>query len=259
MDSGELDVLVVKDLSRIGRHNAKILLFMEDIEDKGVKILLKSGNNDENLRGIETWYNELYVRDISKKTKDALRTKQKNGEVHVSHFGYMKDPADKTKCIIDEEAVVTVRLLFRLYAEGYGLNKIAKYMNEHHLETPAIRKETLYRYGWKKEWDFKHLWYGGTVKRILKNDVYIGTVRRGVTKRSKIRTNKMTKVAPEEQFVHEGLIPAIIDKAEFEAVNATFIKRVENGVKAGFAHFSGYQNGNQCSVKKRPLAWSFFD
>jgi len=232
VDSGDLDVLVVKDLSRIGRHNAKTLLFMEDIEDKGVKILLKSGNNDENLRGIETWYNELYVRDISRKTKDALRTKQKNGEVHVSHFGYMKDPADKNKCIIDEEAAETVRLLFRLYAEGNGLNKIAKYLNEHHVETPAVRKETLYGYGWKKEWDFKHLWYGGTVKRILKNDVYTGTVRRGTTKRTKIRTNKMIKVAPEEQFVHVGLIPAIIDKAEFEAVNATFIKRVENGVRA---------------------------
>ncbi|MDR3585614.1 MAG: recombinase family protein [Desulfosporosinus sp.] len=232
VDNGELDTLVVKDLSRIGRHNAKTLLFMEELEDKGVKILFKSGNNDENFRGLETWYNELYIRDISKKTKDALRTKQKNGEVHVSHFGYMKDPTDKNRCIIDEEAAETVRLLFRLYAEGNGLNKIAKYLNEHHVETPAVRKEILYGYGWKKEWDFKHLWYGGTVKRILKNDVYTGTVRRGVTKRTKIRTNKMTKVAPEEQFVHEGLIPAIIDKAEFESVNATFIKRVENGVRA---------------------------
>lgn len=232
VDSGELDVLVVKDLSRIGRHNAKTLLFMEDIEDKGVKVLLTSGNNDENFRGIQTWFNELYVKDISKKTKAALRTKQKNGEVNVTHFGYMKDRADKTKCIIDEEAAETVRLLFRLYAEGNGLNKIAKYMNEHHVETPAIRKENLYGYGWIKEWDFKHLWYGDTVKRILKDDVYIGTVRRGVTKRNKINGKKILRVAPEEQFVHEGLIPAIIDKTEFEAVNAMFIKRVKNGVRA---------------------------
>lgn len=232
VDRGELDVLVVKDLSRIGRHNAKTLLFMEDIEDKGVKIHLSSGNMDENFRGLQTWFNELYVKDISKKTKAALRTKQKNGEVNVAHFGYMKDPADKTKCIIDEEAAETVRLLFRLYAEGNGLNKIAKYMNEHHIETPAIRKATLYGYGWKKEWDYKHLWYSDTVKRILKDDVYIGTVRRGTTKRNKINSNKIVRVAPEDQFVHEGLIPFIIDKTEFEAVNAMFIKRVENGVRA---------------------------
>lgn len=57
---------------------------------------------DENLRGIQTWYNELYVRDISKKTKDALRTKQKNEEVHATHFGYMKDPDNRGKVIIDE-------------------------------------------------------------------------------------------------------------------------------------------------------------
>lgn len=232
IDDGYLEVLITKDLSRIGRYNAKTLMFMEELEDKDVKILFKSGDMGENFRGLQTWYNEQYVRDISKKTIDALTTKQKNGEVHVPHFGYMKDPTDKTKCIIDEEAAVTVRLLFRLYAEGNGLNKIAKYLNEHQVVTPAIRKEILSGYGWKKEWDFKHLWYGGTVKRILKNDVYIGTVRRGVTKRAKIRTNKMIKVAPEEQFVHEGLIPVIIDKTEFEAVNATFIKRVENGVRA---------------------------
>ena len=232
VDSGELDVLVVKDLSRIGRHNAHTLLFMEEVEGKGVKILFTSGNNDENFRGLQTWYNELYVKDISLKTKDALRTKQKNGEVNVSHFGYMKDPADRTKCVIDEEAAETVRLLFRLYAEGNGLQKIAKYMNEHHVETPAIRKKNLYGYGWKKEWDFKHLWYSDTVKRILKDDVYIGTVRRGTTKRNKINGKKIIRVAPEEQFVHEGLIPVIIDKTEFEAVNAMFIKRVENGVRA---------------------------
>jgi len=232
IDTGGLDILVAKDLSRIGRHNAKTLLFIEELEDKGVKILLKSGNMDENLRGIQTWYNELYVRDISKKTKDALRTKQKNGEVHVPHFGYMKDPADKNKCIIDEEAAETVRLLFRLYLEGNGLNKIAQYLNEHNIQTPAIRKETLYGYRGKKEWDFKHLWYAETVRRILKNDVYIGTVRRGVTKRPKIRSNKLLKVAPEEQFVHEGLILAIINKKDFDAANATFTKRVDNGVKA---------------------------
>ena len=231
VDSGELDVLVVKDLSRIGRHNAKTLLFMEELEDKGVKILLKSGNNDENFRGIETWFNELYIRDISRKTKDALRTKQKNGEVNVAHFGYMKDPADKGKCIIDEESAVTVRLIFRLYVEGNGLNKIAKYLNEHHVETPAIRKQALYGYGWIKEWDYKHLWFSDTVRRILKDDAYIGTVRRGTTKRNRIN-GKMIKVSPEEHLVCEGLIPVIIDKRDFEAVNAMFIKRVENGVKA---------------------------
>lgn len=232
IDNGELDVLVAKDLSRIGRHNAKTLLFVEELEDKGVKLLLKSGNMDENMRGIQTWYNELYVRDISRKTKDALRTKQKNGEIHAPHFGYLKDPNNKGKCIIDEEAAETVRLIFRLYLEGNGLQKIAKYLNELKAETPAIRKGTLYGYKWKADWKFKHLWYGETIRRILKDDVYIGTVRRGVIKRPKIRSNKLIKVPPEEQFVHEGLIPSIINRKEFDAANAMLMKRVENGVKA---------------------------
>ena len=138
-----------------GKH-----FYLEDLEDRRVKIHLSSGNMDENFRGLQTWFNELYVKDISKKTKAALRTKQKNGEINVTHFGYRKDPTNKTKCIIDEEAAETVRLLFRLYAEGNGLQKIAKYLNENHVETPAIRKEKLYGYRWIREWDFKHLWYG---------------------------------------------------------------------------------------------------
>ena len=152
----------------------------------------------------------------------------KNGEVHDPHFGYKKDPANKGKCSIDEVASETVKLIFCLYLEGNGLKKIAKYLNEHHVETPAIRKGSR----WKKGWDFKHLWYSDTVKRILMDDAYIGTVRRGTTKRNKINSNKIIRVAPEEQFVHEGLIPVIIDKTEFEAVNAMFIKRVANGVRA---------------------------
>ena len=233
IDNGLLDILVAKDLSRIGRHNAKTLLFIEEkLEDKGVKLKLQSGDMDENFRGLQTWFNELYVKDISKKTKDALRTKQKNGEVHATHFGYVKDPNNKGKVVIDEEAAQTVRLIFRLYLEGNGVNKIGKYLNEHKVQTPYSRKNELYGYRGKPDWDYKHLWYGESIGRILKDDVYIGTVRRGVTKRAKIRSSKLIMVAPEEQFVHEGLIPAIIDKTEFEAVNATFIKRVENGVKA---------------------------
>ena len=232
IDDGLLDILVAKDLSRIGRHNGKTLIFMEDLEDKGVKLKLQSGDMDENFRGLQTWFNELYVKDISKKTKDALRTKQRNGEVHATHFGYVKDKNNKGKVVIDEEAAQTVRLIFRLYLEGNGVNKIGKYLNEHKVQTPYSRKNELYGYRGKPDWDYKHLWYGESVGRILRDDVYIGTVRRGVTKRAKIRSNKLIMVEPEEQFVHEGLIPAIIDKAEFEAVNATFIKRVENGVKA---------------------------
>ena len=78
--------------------------------------------------------------------------------------------------------------------------------------------------------------------------MYIGTVRRGVTKRNKINGN-MIRVAPEEQIVHEGLIPAIIDKTEFEAVNAMFIKRVEKGVRAksnSIYKFTGLLKCGEC-------------
>lgn len=124
-----------------------------------------------------------------------------------------------------------MRLIFLIYLEDYGVNKIGKYLNEQNIKTPCTRKDELYGYREKPGWVYKHLWYGESVKRILKDDVYIGTVCQGVTMRPKIRSNKLLKVDPEEQFVHEGLIPAIISNADFDAVSATFTKRVENGVK----------------------------
>ncbi|WP_333861551.1 recombinase family protein [Clostridium sp.] len=232
IDEGKVDILLAKDLSRIGRHNAKTLLYIEHLEEKNVKLMLKSGYQDENLRGIETWYNEMYIRDLSRKTKEALRVKAKAGEVHITNFGYKKDPNNKVKCIIDEESAETVKIIFRLFIEGNGCTKIAKYLNGHKVTTPAIRKQELYGYGWKKEWTLKEVWTGGMVSRVLKNDAYIGTVRRGKTRRNKIRDKKIIEVPIEEQYVHKNMLPIIISKETFEAVQMIFQKRVTNGVKA---------------------------
>ena len=154
IENGKVDALIAKDLSRIGRHNAKVLLFIDYLDDKNVRLMLKTDNydsesDDDTMLGIKAWYNEMYLKDLSKKITANIRQKQKEGLVIVQHYGYMKDPADKNKLIIDEEVVGTIRLIFKMYLDGYGCNKISQYLNKHGYETPSVHKMKKFGFGWK--------------------------------------------------------------------------------------------------------------
>ncbi|GAB6088400.1 recombinase family protein [Alkaliphilus crotonatoxidans] len=91
-------IVIAKDSSRIGRHNAKTLLFFELLQEHGVRIILASDGYDsekdnDDVLGIKTWYNEMYVKDISRKIRDSIHSKQKNGGLIVKNiYGYEKCP-----------------------------------------------------------------------------------------------------------------------------------------------------------------------
>lgn len=236
IEDGQVEALFAKDLSRIGRHNAKVLLFLDYLDDKNVRLMLKSDNydsenDDDTMLGIKAWYNEMYLKDLSKKITANIRQKQKEGLVIVQHFGYMKDPEDKNKLIIDEEVADTIRLIFKMYIEGYGCNKIVHFLNENGYETPSMHKMRKFGFGWKPNWTQKDLWYATSVKRILRNDAYIGILRCGVTRVSKMKGKKV-KVPVEEQVVHHNYMPAIINEDDFYLVQALFDRRVEEKVRA---------------------------
>lgn len=236
IEQKQVDVLFVKDLSRIGRHNAKVLLFLDYLDDYNVRLMLKSDNydsssDDDTMLGIKAWYNEIYLKDLSKKITANIRQKQKEGLVVVENYGYIKDPNDKNKLIVDEEVADTIRLIFRLYLEGYGCNKIAHYLNERGYETPAVHKEKKQGFGWKPDWTQKDLWYASSIKRILRNDAYIGTLRCGVTRVKKMKGKKI-RVPEEEHYVHPDYMPPIIDKEDFMLVQQIFDKRVDEKVRA---------------------------
>lgn len=236
IENNKVDILIAKDLSRIGRHNAKTLLFLDYLDEHKVRLMLKNDNYDSNsdddsIIGIKTWYNEMYLKDLSKKIKTNIRQKQKEGLVIVPCYGYMKDPYNPKKFVIDEEVVDTIKLIFKLYIDGMGCTKIAHYLNEHHYETPSIHKMKKFGFGWKPDWTQKELWYSTSIKSIIRNDAYIGTLRCGVTKIAKMK-GKKERVPKEEQIVHEKFFPTIISKEDFELVGQLASSRYNNKVRA---------------------------
>ncbi|MDF2523825.1 MAG: site-specific recombinase, invertase Pin-like protein, partial [Clostridiales bacterium] len=131
LERGNIDIVIAKDLSRIGRHNAYTLLFLDKIKLLNKRLILpKEGSgydtseDESDLLGITTWYNEMYVKDISRKIKGSIRAKQKEGRMIIKEaFGYKRSQADKHKLEVDPEAAEIVRMIYKHYLSGIGYRK----------------------------------------------------------------------------------------------------------------------------------------
>ena len=99
----EIDTVYVKDFSRLGRHNAKVLLLLDEFQERGKHLIVIDDNYDsmdssDDTIGIKTWFNERYVKDTSKKIKRAIGARQKEGTLITRPpFGYRRNEKDKTK------------------------------------------------------------------------------------------------------------------------------------------------------------------
>lgn len=233
LKSANIDAVIAKDLSRIGRHNALTLLFIEQVKTFGKRLILvdegsggyDTSKDDDDIIGIKTWYNERYIKDISRKIRSSLSAKQKEGSLIIRpYFGY-KIAHDTKKLVEDEETSFIVKEIFKLYLEGAGYRKIAETLNDKGYVTPSMFiAEKLQDKGKAYKNIVAHLWSSVHIRRILKNDVYTGVLRLGKTKKPGIKT-KAVKVSPGEQFVFVGRHDPLIAKEDFELVQELMKKR----------------------------------
>lgn len=149
VDEGKIEVVLVKDLSRLGRHRTQTELFIDHLRQNHVKVIsvtegIDSFNkNDDLLIGFKQIFNDFYCKDISRKVKSGMRQKQKNaGLVLTLPLGYYLD-RNTNEVKIDEETAWIVREVFRLYVDGYGLTTIAKKMNADGIRSPKSMPITL--------------------------------------------------------------------------------------------------------------------
>ncbi|MDD4496322.1 MAG: recombinase family protein, partial [Eubacteriales bacterium] len=145
VQSGSVNLLLLKDLSRLGRNNAQTLLFLDYLEEYGVRVLTFDGrydsNRDNDTVGIETWVNERYIRDISRKIRTNMHFKIQRGEyLGTAPYGYVKSPNIKNRLCIDEQKAVVVREMFDLYVEGTGCSEIARHLNAKGYAAPSGRE-----------------------------------------------------------------------------------------------------------------------
>ncbi len=219
VDAGKVDAIIVKDLSRIGRHRTQTLMFIDYLRENNVRVLSATENidtfneNDDLIIGFKGLINDFYARDGSRRVRTGFRQKQKDGIIMIAPFGYFKDKNTR-QVVVVEEAAETVKLIFTLYVGGRGLKAIASLLNEEKRKTPALIQLELLNKRSPNSHDVitkKYLWNATMIKRILENEIYTGTLINHKSERSKInRTFKV--VAEEEQFRHEGYLTPIVTK-----------------------------------------------
>lgn len=238
---GKIDVVIAKDLSRIGRNNGKVLCLIEDLKKAGKNLILVSEmggvydvqNDRDDTIGITTWFNERYVKDISRKVRSNMLSKQKDGRLIMgNYYGYEKVFENGIpKLYVVEELRGAIELIFKLYVEqSLGRKKITDVLNsdKYNYPTPSVyyQRKHLER-GRIYKHKVQELWSTDMVKNILENDVYCGNLRVHKKQTISIR-GKAVKLPEEEHFIFENHHEAIISKEMFELAQELKVKRVKN-------------------------------
>ena len=257
VDADLIEAIIVKDLSRLGRHRTQTALFIDYLRENNVRVLSATENidtfneNDDLVIGFKGLINDFYARDNGRRVRTGYRQKQKEGIVTIPPFGYFKDKNTK-QVVIVEEAAETVRLIYSLYVSGSGMKSIARRLNAEKRKTPAQLQMELLR---KRQPNThnnirkKNIWDSTMVSRILRDESYIGTLICHKSERSKInKTFRFTE--PEEQFRHENFFPPIVSKDVWQEVQSLLAQRKEVNVRAGeerpILRYSGLLRCDDC-------------
>ena len=149
VEKKQIEAVVVKDLSRLGRHKTQTAMFIDYLRSNGVRVLSVTENidtdneDDELMIGFKGIFNDMYCRDISKKIRAGFKQKQKEGIVIIPPMGYYKDKNTGKVVIVEEQAEI-VRRIYALYLEGYGLKAIAKMLNQDGVKSQGDYPEQVY-------------------------------------------------------------------------------------------------------------------
>lgn len=231
IEAGRIDCVVVKDLSRFGRNFVEAGRYIDQIFPAlGIRFIAVNDNydsingrtsSDKILIPFKNLINDAYCRDISIKVRSQLEIKRKKGDFIGSFavYGYLKDPSDRHKLIVDDYAAAVVRDIFRWKLEGASQQRIADRLNGRGELSPMEYKRFCglqYRSGFQV--NPKAKWTAVAIGRVLRNEFYIGTLVQGrrTTPNHKV---KKTIQKPREEWIRvEDSHPAIIEKEDFLAV-----------------------------------------
>ena len=189
IESGLINCVITKDLSRLGRNYLDCGLYLEVFfpehnvryiaVNDGVDTLNKSAMDITPFRNI---LNEMYAADISVKIKSAYRARFQQGKFMgtTAPYGYIKDPADHNHLLIDDKVAHVVKEIFDLALKGNGVAKICRHLNKQHILRPAAyaaeRGETGFERHFEGNEDKRYIWSGNSVRSILRSPIYAGNL-----------------------------------------------------------------------------------
>ena len=223
LESGKANVVITKDLSRLGRDMRESSYYAEQFfPENQIRYIAIADNFDSETENVMAPFqfamNEVYLRDGSRKVKDVLKMKRQRGEYCAcAPYGYMKHPQSKDVLVPNEDTAPIVRRIFERAAAGDSCIKIAMDLSTEGI-MPPLKYRAMCRDNFTPEGAAKasDIWNYTTVKRILKNRVYLGDTILGKTKKVSVKSKKKIPIPQQEWTVTEATHEPLVDTSTFE-------------------------------------------
>lgn len=262
IETGKVNCVIVKDLSRFGRDYIETGRYLERyFPEHDVRFISITDSIDsyrqtyDMLMPIKNIFNEQYARDISGKVHAAMTAKQQNGEFigAFPSYGYKKSPPDKNRLVIDEYAAGIVRRIFSLYIGGAGKIRIAHILNAEGVLCPSEYKRLRGdNYRNCNRLDHTFYWTYSTIHHILQNEIYIGNMVQGKTIQH--MRKKAKAIDKSDWIIVKDTHEAIIDEATWNKAQSLLNRRTRNlDLNSNVSVFAGYLKCGDCGralVKK---------
>lgn len=231
VDAGKIDCIVVKDLSRFGRERIETGTYIaKTFKAKGIRFiaindhydtLTADGSETHIVMPIKALTNDNFSRDISTKVRSSQSIKREKGEYigAFAPYGYKKSAENKNLLLPDEYAADVVRDIFAKKLSGMSANAIADDLNTSGILSPAeYKKKQGQKYSTSFQGGKRCKWSAQTIIRILKDEVYTGSLAQGKRVRVSYKVRKEIQVPKTDWIRCENTHKAIISQVDFDAV-----------------------------------------
>lgn len=223
MESGKINCVITKDLSRLGRdhietgryvekyfpeHNIRYIAINDDIDT-----FYDTSGSD--MMPFRLSMNDMYARDTSKKVKSILKTKKENGDYCGGQppYGYIKSPDNKNRLIPDPKTAPVVKKVFELYTNGYSTCEIADILTKDGVPTPVIVKDSAKQIA---RCNHPEIWKRSAVSRILNDQSYLGKVVQNKVNKVSYKSKKRRCNSPDKWIIVDDMHEPLIDIETFE-------------------------------------------
>lgn len=222
IESGKVNCVITKDLSRLGRNYSKTGYYTDEyFPEHNVRFIaindfVDTMGDGNDFAAFHNVINEYYPKEISRKVRQVKKANAQRGLFMGSRapYGYCKSPSDKHRLVIDEEAAAIVRRIFSEYINGNNGRSISQRLNREQILCPrAYYYSKNGRQNPKKE---NMTWCSATILQIIENPVYIGTLVQGKRQMISFKSKKRRLTSPEEWIVVENTHESIIDRETWE-------------------------------------------
>jgi len=266
IEAGKIDVVITKDLSRLGRDHLKVGHFteiyfpMKNVRYIAVNDCVDTANKNNDIAALKNVMNEFYSRDNSRKIRSSIRARAKAGLYRSSFnpIGYLKAHDNHNKLIVDIETAWIVKRIFELANAGMGAHKIAAEFRREQVPCPSWWLHTRGEKDYSKRFENpenKYEWSHTVIRNIISNPLYLGHSVMCKTE-SIFKVGKSKKVPESEQIRVENTHEPLVSQEIFDSANAKILSRRREDTEHFVSPFAGLVKCGTCGKALNIRYWT---